>query len=429
MRAADRFSAVHVHESKNSKLVTSILLIVLMLGMHTCVLAAQLKPREIYHRAWALVRDNYFDPTFNGVDWSSFEHKFDDRIRTEADAEKYTREMLWTLKDPSTGFLNRKALEDNRSKRLARIVGIGINLKSMNNDLVVTRTVVSGPAELAGVKAGDVIVAINGASSIGITPEQAAQRIRGEVGKSVDLSLKRVGTEKELQVKIPRREITIASVSTKLLDDLGYIQVVTLESNDTAREFRQALRKFASAKGLIIDLRNNSGGLLANSLDIADMLLERGPICSTFGRKVRHTDISTGAPLTHQPIVVLIDRETSSQAEILAAALKDNGRAAVVGEPTGGRGMYVETFDVTEGVGLQVSVGKFITPAGSELNKIGIQPDVTVKNLAPISDGSTLRPMRATKAPDPSISKIDAQLASAVTVLKERITKLPSSSE
>lgn len=142
------------------------------------------QPQEIYHRAWQLVRDNYYDSTFNGHDWNDLEHKYDSQIKTTEDSFKYIKVMLENLNDPYTRFLDPRAFQDENDAIDARIVGIGINLQQSkeNGKLIITRTIEDGPAEQAGLRSGDEIIGIDGLNAIGMTPEQAAEHIRGKQG-------------------------------------------------------------------------------------------------------------------------------------------------------------------------------------------------------------------------------------------------------
>lgn len=356
-------------------------------------------PRDTYHKAWQLVNETYYEDNFNGVDWKSLEHKYDSKIHTTADAHKYIKEMLATLNDPYTRFLDPKAYKDESDAIDAKIVGIGINLMQKNKKLMITKTIEDGPAEEAGVAAGDEIIGINGTTAIGISPEQAAERIRGAAGSPVALKLrKKTGYEND--VNIVRREIVIKAVkATMLRNNIGKIQLSTFISNDAAREFRSALRKFQKADGLVIDLRDNPGGLLSNALEIADMLLENGNIVSTISRTGKHTDKASGVPMTHQPMVVLVDQESASASEILASALRDNRRAVLVGTKTYGKGLVQEINRLPGGAAVHITVSRYLTPSGSDINKVGVKPDITV-------------------------GRKDEQLATAISHLKEKIASL-----
>src|ERR1700733_9485258 len=150
------------------------------------------QPQEIYHRAWQLVRDNYYDPSFNNRDWNELEHKYDGQIKSNDDAFKYVKVMLENLNDPYTRFLDPRAFQDENDAIDASIVGIGINLQQSkdNGKLIITRTIEDGPAEKAGLRAGDEIVGIDGLNAIGMTPEQAAEHIRGKQGSPVQIAVR-----------------------------------------------------------------------------------------------------------------------------------------------------------------------------------------------------------------------------------------------
>jgi carboxyl-terminal processing protease len=343
----------------------------------------KIDPDEVYHRAWQLVKDNYYDAGYNGVNWKELEHKFDSKIDKLEDAHRYIKVMLKSLNDPYTRFLDVRSFQDENDAIDAKIVGIGINLTQTKDKskLLITRTIEDGPAEKAGVKPGDEIVAIDSSNAVGFTPEQAAEKIRGTAGSPVQLTVKREREAEAKKISIVRSEIVIKAVSTKMLDNnIGYIQLTTFISNDAAREFKQALRKYNRADGLVVDLRDNPGGLLSNALEIADMLLEGGPIVSTISRHGKHTDLSSGTPVTHQPMVVLIDEESASASEILASALKDNKRAKIVGNKSYGKGLVQEINKLPGGAAVHITVSRYLTPNGTDINKVGVKPDLQVQD-------------------------------------------------
>lgn len=212
-----------------------------------------------------------------------------------------------------------------------------------------------------------------------MTPEQAAEHIRGKAGTVVNIGVRHGDATKT--VNITRQEIAIHAVTSKVLDNgIGYIALSTFISNDASREFRTALQKLQNADGLILDLRDNPGGLLSNALEIADMLLESGAIVSTISRHGRHTDLASGDPVTHQPIVVLVDDESASASEILAAALQDNGRGTLIGTHTYGKGLVQEINRLPGGAAVHITVSRYLTPGGSDINKVGVIPDINVPN-------------------------------------------------
>jgi len=333
-------------------------------------------PREIYHQAWQLVRDNYYDSNFSGQNWSDWEHRYDTDIHTCADAQRCIKSMLESLKDPYTRYLDPRAFQDENDAIDSRIVGIGINLLQKDGKLIVTRTIEGSPAANAGMREKDELINIEGTNSIGFTPEQAAEKIRGQEGLPVQITVRHSNGEQRT-FNIVRAQIIIHAVSYKIVEpNIGYITLSTFISNDAAKEFRSALEKLSSCDGLIIDMRDNPGGLLSNSLEIADMLLENGVIVKTVGRSGSRTDTASGEPITHQPLAVLVDEESASASEILAGALKDNARGVIVGTHTYGKGLVQEINKLPGGAAIHITVSKYLTPAGTDINKIGVLPDI-----------------------------------------------------
>lgn len=336
-------------------------------------------PRDVYHQAWQLVRDNYYEPTFNNQNWTSWEHRYDNDIHTVADAHRSIKTMLESLKDPYTRFLDPRAFQDENDAIDSRIVGIGINLLQKGQKLIVTRTIDNSPAAIAGMKEQDEIVGIDETNATGFTPEQAAEKIRGQEGSPVKITVRRAGVDHAYD--ITRAQIVIHAVSYKIMEpNIGYIQLSTFISNDAAKEFRTALEKLSNCDGLIVDMRDNPGGLLSNSLEIADMLLENGVIVKTVGRTGPRTDNASGEPLTHQPIAVLVDEESASASEILAGALKDNARGVIVGTHTYGKGLVQEINKLPGGAAIHITVSRYLTPSGADINKVGVIPDIQVSD-------------------------------------------------
>lgn len=339
------------------------------------------EPQSLYERAWELVRDNYYDTSFNHQDWSTWRHKYDGTLKTDEQAYNAIRTMLKSLGDPYTRFLDPTAFSDENDAINAFVCGIGISLRPYDSvhALIVNDVIEGGPASRAGIKYGDEIVAINGQSAKGVDGEKAAQKIRGAAGSTVDLTIRHGDATRDC--KITRAEVCIPSVTVKRLDNnVGYIRLTTFMADGAAAEFRKALVQLSNTSGLIIDLRDNPGGLLANAIEIADMLMDHGKIVTTESRHGRITDGCTGMSICSEPIVLLCDHDSASASEILAGALKDNGRAVIVGSKTFGKGLVQEINRLPGGSGMHVTVARYYTPNGSDINKIGITPDVSVED-------------------------------------------------
>lgn len=337
-------------------------------------------PKQLYHQAWELVRDNYYDISFAGQNWAAWEHKYDSELRTSEDAQRCIKAMLESLKDPYTRYLNEQAFRDEKDAIDSHIVGIGINLIQRDNRLIVTRTIDNSPASNTGLLQYDEIIAIDSKPCIGFTPDQAAERIRGQAGSAVDITVRRKDSS-EKTYHIVRAEIKLHAVSYKVIEpNIGYIQLSTFISNDAAKEFHDALEKLSRCDGLIIDMRDNPGGLLSNSLEIASMLLDGGVIVKTVGRGGPPTvTTAEGNAQTHQPIAVIVNEESASASEILAGALKDNGRAIIIGTHTYGKGLVQEINHLRDNrSAIHITVSKYLTPNGSDINKVGVLPDIQV---------------------------------------------------
>lgn len=360
--------------------------------------SAQLSgPEQTYYRAWQLVRDSFYDPSFNHQNWETWHHKFDGKLSTNEEAYEAIKQMLASLGDQYTRFLDPKAFKDEDDAINSFVCGIGISLRPYQEvkALIINDVIETGPAYKAGLRYGDEIIAINGEPTSSINTEKAAERIRGQAGTTVALTYKR-GTANNT-VTIERQQIQIPAVTAKVLDgNIGYIKLATFMSDDASTEFRWALQRLAGTNGLIIDMRNNPGGLLANAIEIADMLMSRGKIVTTVSRHGRNIDACTGNLMTQAPLVVLVDKDSASASEILAGALKDNARAVIVGSRTFGKGLVQEINRLPNGAGMHITVARYYTPNGSDINKIGINPDVEV-------------------------AERDKQLAAAIQVLQTKI--------
>lgn len=342
-------------------------------------------PQQLYDQVWKLVNTKYVDQTNNAQNWSEWRHKYDDVIKTNEDAYVAIDTMLASLNDPYTKFLDPKEFEEENSSIKGSLKGIGVQIGVRDGKLLIIAPIEDTPGEKAGLLAEDEILEIDGKSTKGISVDKAADQIRGEEGTTVTLLIKRKGQPNKLY-KITRAEIEIKSVSekmpfdTKLNDSIGYIRLSSFISRNTSTEFLNALEKNSSKQGYIIDLRSNPGGLLSNAIIISDMLLNGGVIVATVDRDgYKDTTRATRKFVTNKPIVVLINKGSASASEILSGALKDNERALLVGEKSFGKGLVQEINRLYDQAGLNITIQKYLTPNGTDINKKGIEPDITVK--------------------------------------------------
>jgi carboxyl-terminal processing protease len=340
-----------------------------------------LQPDELYHRVWSLIKDEFYEQTFGGQSWARWEHRYDGKLKTPDDAHKAIETMLASLNDRYTRFLDRDAFDDEKSQIESRLFGVGIQIGvDKNQKVVVIAPIDDTPASRAGLMAQDEISEIDGKDTKGMSVEEAAKKIKGPRGTNVTLTVLRAS--KPLKFTMTRDEIHINAVQTaKMINpDVGYIRLTSFISQDANKEMMKALSNLAKARGIILDLRDNPGGLLTNAIEISNMFLDgKHDIVSTVDKDGYKTPAtSDGHPISQQPLVILINRGSASASEIASGAMHDNGRALLVGERSFGKGLVQGITKLEDNTGVNVTIAKYLTPNDTDINKKGITPDVTV---------------------------------------------------
>jgi carboxyl-terminal processing protease len=342
-------------------------------------------PKELVDEVWQIIDKNYVDATFNQVDWQATRNEYLNRSYTNNE-EAYVaiREMLEKLGDPYTRFMDPEEFRNMQIDTSGELTGVGIQLSQdeKTNELIVVAPIEDTPAFKAGIKAKDVIIAIDDRSTEGMNINDAVNLIRGQVGTSVKLKIRR--EKEELEFEVTRDRIEIHPVRYSFSKDnggVGYIRLTNFSAN-AAEEMREAIESLESqnAVGYVLDLRSNPGGLLYASVEIARMWLDSGTIVSTVNRQgVSDEQHADHRALTDKPLVVLVDGGSASASEILSGALQDNKRAELVGTQTFGKGLVQSVRGLGDGSGLAVTIAKYLTPSGRDINKEGIAPDVTLE--------------------------------------------------
>lgn len=343
-------------------------------------------PTELYQQVWKLINTKYVDQTNNEQNWKRWQHKYDNVIKSDEDAYVAIQTMLISLNDPYTKFLDPKEFAEENSSIKGSLKGIGVQIGVRDGKLIIIAPIEDTPGEKAGLLPEDEILEIDAKSTKGITIDKAADQIRGEEGTTVELLIKRKGNENKLY-KIQRAEIELKSVSLKLPtesvkihDNIGYIRLSSFISKNASLEFENALKMYKDKKGYIIDLRSNPGGLLSNAIIISDMFLNGGVIVSTVDRDgYKETMKATKNCITDKPIVILINKGSASASEIFSGAMKDNKRAVLVGENSFGKGLVQEVTKLMGESGANITIQKYLTPSGTDINKKGIAPDYKVE--------------------------------------------------
>ncbi|MCD7879067.1 MAG: S41 family peptidase [Candidatus Gastranaerophilales bacterium] len=340
----------------------------------------------LYDMVWKIVNTRYLDQTNNGQDWYRWRHKYDDKIKTPEDAYVAIDTMIASLNDRYTRFVNPKEFEEEKSMIKGSLFGIGIQIGLREGKILIISPIEDTPGEKAGLLAEDEILSIDGISTKDMTIDKAADKIRGKKGTTVTLVIKRKGVPNKTY-KIVRDEIEIKSISEKtpenfkLDDKIGYIRLSSFMGRNVGNDFKDLMIKYKDKEGIIVDLRANTGGLLTNAIQISDLFLDNEIIVSTVDRDgYKDTARSGKRYFSSQPLVLLINKGSASASEILSGALKDNQRAILVGENTFGKGLVQEVKSLTPfSAGLNITVQKYLTPNGTDINKKGIAPDIEVK--------------------------------------------------
>ncbi|HEY9684644.1 MAG TPA: S41 family peptidase [Oculatellaceae cyanobacterium] len=342
-----------------------------------------ISPTQLYAKAWKTIHDSYYDQKFNGQDWNRWEHRYDGKLKTSDDSHKAIESMLASLADPYTRFLDRDAFDEEKSQIEAHLFGVGMQL-GMNKEhkVVVIAPIEGTPAFQAGIQPGDEITEVDAKPVKGQSLDQVVKQIRGPINTKVGITFMRK-TEKK-KVSLSRAEIPIRAVaSCELLpDNIGYIRLDSFISQKANTEMKQSLKKLSNADGIIIDLRNNPGGLLSNAIDIAGMFLNKDEtIVSTIDADgYKNSQKNTNSqPITHQPMVVLINGGSASASEILSGALRDNTRAKLVGQKSFGKGLVQAINRLEDGSGINVTIARYLTPNDTDIHKVGIVPDYKVE--------------------------------------------------
>ncbi len=355
-------------------------------------LALSNSPKELVDEVWHIIDRDYVDATFNQVDWQGVRETYvKNRFYTnKEDAYKAIREMLEKLEDPYTRFMDPEEFQNMQIDTSGELTGVGIQLAQdeETKKLIVISPIEDSPAFKAGILAKDIILKIDDQSTEGMDVNTAVDLIRGEPGTTVTLKIKRGNQELDYELKRARIEIHPVRYSYREspTDSIGYIRLSQFSAK-AAEEMRDAIQDLEKKKvtGYVLDLRSNPGGLLYASIEIARMWLPDGTIVSTVdrqGESDRQTaKINPMLPntrlLTEKPLVVLVDGGSASASEILSGALQDNKRAKLVGTQTFGKGLVqsVRKLDGDDS-GIAVTIAKYLTPSGRDINKAGIHPDI-----------------------------------------------------
>lgn len=343
-------------------------------------------PKELIDEVWQLIDHEYVDESFNSLDWNEVRTSYLNRTYTnQEEAYEAVREMLEQLDDPYTRFMDPQEFSNMQVDTSGELTGVGIQISQdeETKEILVVSPIEDTPAFEAGLLSGDVITSIDGKSTQDMELSDAVELIRGPVNSTVEIAIMR--KEEPLEFELTRARIEIHPVRYSVEQgpegSIGYIRLTQFSANasDEMREAIEALEE-RDITGYVLDLRSNPGGLLFASIDIAEMWIDEGTIVSTVDRNsVSDEEIAKNQALTDLPLVVLVDGGSASASEILSGALQDNHRATLVGTQTFGKGLVQSVRGLADGSGVAVTIAKYLTPSGRDINKQGIEPDYIVE--------------------------------------------------
>ncbi|MGA0943917.1 MAG: S41 family peptidase [Alphaproteobacteria bacterium] len=317
---------------------------------------------------------------FNEV-YNRVKNQYVEELTDKELVEKALNGMLQAL-DPHSSYMNEEIYKEMQVDTSGSFGGLGIEITTDKGFIKIISPIDDTPADKAGIQAGDYITHLNGDSVVDMNLKEAIDLMRGEVGTSITLTIIR-GTEDPFDVELIRDTIKMASVKHRVLNDVGVLRVSTFNEQTTSG-LQDSIQKLEESEnppiGYVLDLRNNPGGLLAESVSVSDLFLEQGEIVSIRGREKKDVQVYSakkGDLINQKPLVVLINEGSASASEIVAGALQDHNRAVIMGMKSFGKGS-VQTIVPIDSGAIRLTIAKYYTPSGDSIQAVGIEPDVVV---------------------------------------------------
>ncbi len=390
-------------------------------GLHLSKSWALFKPspKETVDEVWQIIDHEYVDGTFNGTDWRTVRSQFlNKNYATTKEAYTAIRTMLEKLGDPYTRFMDPEQFKSMQIDTSGELTGVGIQIAQdeKTKDIKVISPIEGSPAAKAGILAQDIVLKVGAKATKGMDINEVVSLIRGPVNTGVVLTIGR--GKQTLTFNVKRERIELHSVRHSYQQTptggVGYIRLSQFSGN-APQEMKAAIRDLTkkNVAGFILDLRMDPGGLLYSGAEVARMWMNDVTIVSTVDRRGETERLTAGrGSLSDKPLVVLVDGGSASASEILAGALQDNKRAVLVGEKTFGKGLVQSVHPLGDGSGMAVTIAKYYTPNGRDINKKGIEPDYPVKLTEAQKKAMTRETFGTPK---------DAQYAKALEILNQKI--------
>jgi len=339
--------------------------------------------------------------------------------------DKALKGMMSEL-DAHSNYLTKKDFERLQVQTKGTFGGLGITVGIRDGALTVIAPLEGTPADKAGIKSNDIILKIDDKSTIGMSIDEGVSLMRGEVGKPIDLTIVRKGEAKPLNIHIIRGDIEIQSVYTKTINnDTLYIRVTSFDMK-VVKGVKEAIKKHKnSTKGIILDLRNNPGGLLDQAVGLVDLFVDDGVIVSQKGRHKsddKHYNATKNATITKVPLVVLVNGGSASASEIVSGSLQDDKRAVLVGEKTFGKGSVQVVLPITKEEAIKLTIARYYLPSGRTIQAVGVTPDIKVLpgEVKTQEDEFSIKEADLKKHLKEELQKVDGKNAKAKADKKEK---------
>lgn len=341
-----------------------------------------ISPERLYINVWRIAKNEYVDKTMNGQDWQRWRNRYNGKIKTKADAKVAINTMLASLNDNYTKFLSSGSFAKQKIILDSKITGVGVIYNKIGDEVVIDNVLKNSSAFSQNVLPGDKIVSIDGVS----TKELETSQIQNLIENSGSTAVMEVQRGDEVLVKeLERAEIPLDTMRYKITDDnIGIINLTTIMGEDALKDFEEIILSTNKTKGLIIDLRNNYGGILSNAIQMSDMMMKNTKIIDLETREKQKFEIYSdeNSDFIEKPIVILVNKKTASAAEILTGALKHGLGAVVIGQNTFGKNSVQHVIPLSNNTGLFITTDKYILPNNEDISNVGITPDLYLNKPA-----------------------------------------------
>lgn len=358
-------------------------------------------PQRLFINAWRITKNSYIDETLNNQDWSYWRRHYFKHIKTIDDANVAINSMLASLNDPYSKFLLSNSFSKQKILLDSKITGVGVLFDKAGDNIVVNHVIANSSAYNANIQAGDTIIGINGKDTKNIDIDKIVSELDSGKSKKVTITIKRdnVLITKELT----KKDIFLSTMKYRITNDnIGIITLSSVMGQKAVEDFKNIIIATNNTNGLIIDLRNNYGGILANVIQMANFMMDEDEILRVKSRVNQEYQIYSDANkiFKEKPIVILVNNKTASAAEIFAGTLQVNLGAVLIGEKTFGKNAIQLVMPMPNGTGLIITTDKYILPDGRDIYKVGVEPDIILKEK-------------------PSRRKYDKQMQEAKKIIRE----------